>query len=101
MVTAVPLLLFAAAARRVPLSTLGLLQYLAPVLQFLLGVLLYDEPMPASRLAGFALVWAALALLTFDSLRHRRRPARRAPEPGTGVGRDPGLIPRQTSCDGR
>jgi len=73
VVTAVPLVFFAAAARRVPLSILGLLQYLTPVLQFLLGVLLYDEPMPASRLAGFTLIWAALALLTFDSLRNRRR----------------------------
>jgi chloramphenicol-sensitive protein RarD len=82
VVTAVPLIFFAAAARRVPLSILGLLQYLTPVLQFLLGVLLYQEPMPASRLAGFTLIWAALALLTFDSLRHRRRWARREPEPG-------------------
>jgi chloramphenicol-sensitive protein RarD len=82
VVTAVPLLFFAAAARRVPLSVLGLLQYLTPVLQFLLGVLLYDEPMPASRLVGFTLIWAALALLTFDSLRHRRRSARAEREPG-------------------
>ena len=79
--TAVPLLFFAAAARRVPLSVLGMLQYLTPVLQFLTGVLLYDEPMPASRLAGFALIWVALALLTFDSLRTRRT-ARRAAEQG-------------------
>ena len=78
VVTAVPLLFFAAAARRVPLSVLGLLQYLTPVLQFLTGVLVYDEPMPASRLAGFALVWAALCVLTFDSLRNRRRNQRRA-----------------------
>jgi chloramphenicol-sensitive protein RarD len=77
--TAVPLLFFAAAARRVPLSVLGLLQYLTPVLQFLTGVLLYDEPMPASRLAGFALIWVALALLTGDSLRNRRRSARADP----------------------
>jgi chloramphenicol-sensitive protein RarD len=82
VVTAVPLIFFAAAARRVPLSVLGLLQYLTPVLQFLLGVLLYDEPMPASRLVGFTLIWAALALLTFDSLRHRRRSARAEREPG-------------------
>ena len=82
VVTAVPLIFFAAAARRVPLSVLGLLQYLTPVLQFLLGVLLYNEAMPASRLAGFTLIWAALALLTFDSLRHRRRSARAEREPG-------------------
>ena len=81
--TAVPLLFFASAARRIPLSTLGLLQYIAPVLQFLTGVLLYDEPMPASRWVGFVLVWAALAVLTFDGLRqgHRTRRDARAPVP--------------------
>ncbi len=78
VVTAIPLLFFAAAARRVPLSLLGLMQYLTPVLHFLIGVLLYNEPMPASRLAGFSLVWAALALLTFESLRNRRRVRRDA-----------------------
>lgn len=75
--TAVPLLFFAAAASRVPLTVLGLLQYLAPVLQFITGVLIYREPMPASRLAGFALVWAALVVLTADSLRQRRNTRRR------------------------
>ena len=81
--TAVPLLFFASAARRIPLSTLGLLQYIAPVLQFLTGVLLYDEPMPASRWVGFVLVWAALAVLTFDGLRqgHRTRRDARAQVP--------------------
>jgi chloramphenicol-sensitive protein RarD len=80
--TAVPLLFFAAAASRVPLTILGLLQYFAPVLQFLTGVLIFREPMPASRLAGFALVWAALVVLTFDGLRGRRTRRRaRAPEP--------------------
>jgi chloramphenicol-sensitive protein RarD len=76
--TAVPLLLFASAARRVPLSTLGLLQYLAPVLQFLIGVLVYDESMPASRLAGFALVWVALAVLSVDGVRNADRNRRAA-----------------------
>jgi chloramphenicol-sensitive protein RarD len=76
--TAVPLLFFASAARRIPLSTLGLLQYIAPVLQFLTGVLLYDEPMPASRWVGFVLVWAALAVLTFDGLRQGHRTRREA-----------------------
>jgi chloramphenicol-sensitive protein RarD len=76
--TAVPLLFFASAARRIPLSTLGLLQYLAPVLQFLTGVLLYDEPMPPSRLVGFVLVWAALAVLTFDGIRQGHRTRRDA-----------------------
>ena len=75
-VTAVPLLLFGAAARRLPLSVLGLLQYLAPVLQFAFGVLLFHEPLPPARLAGFALVWAALVLLSAESLRHARRSRR-------------------------
>ncbi len=78
VVTAVPLLCFGAAAIRVPLSTIGMLQYLAPVLQFLIGVVIYDEPMPPSRLAGFALVWVALMLLTYDMLRSHRRTARLA-----------------------
>ncbi|NGO10551.1 EamA family transporter RarD [Streptomyces sp. HC44] len=73
VVTAAPLVCFGAAAIRVPLSTLGLLQYLAPVLQFLLGVLYFHEAMPAERWAGFALVWAALSLLTWDALRTSRR----------------------------
>lgn len=72
-VTAVPLLLFGAATRRLPLSTVGLLQYLAPVLQFAFGVLLFHEPMPAARLAGFALVWLALVVFTVESVRHSRR----------------------------
>lgn len=76
--TAVPLLLFAAAARRVPLSTVGLLQYLTPCMHLTIGVFVYGEPMPAVRLAGFALVWAALAVFTADSLRHARAGSRRA-----------------------
>ncbi|MFD3520857.1 EamA family transporter RarD [Streptomyces sp. NPDC058653] len=73
VVTAVPLVCFGAAAIRVPLSTLGLLQYLAPVFQFLLGILYFHEAMPAERWAGFALVWAALTILTWDALRTSRR----------------------------
>lgn len=73
VVTAVPLLFFGAAAIRVPMTTLGLLQYLAPVLQFLLGVTLLDEHMSAARWAGFVLVWVALVLFTVDSLGRRRR----------------------------
>ncbi|MGW3127195.1 EamA family transporter RarD [Streptomyces sp. NPDC001123] len=76
IVTAVPLVCFGAAAIRVPLSTLGLLQYLAPVFQFLLGILYFHEAMPAERWAGFVLVWLALALLTWDALRTARRAAR-------------------------
>ncbi|MEV0847717.1 EamA family transporter RarD [Streptomyces sp. NPDC049954] len=73
LVTAVPLVLFGAAAIRVPLSVLGLLQYLAPVFQFALGILYFHEEMPAERWAGFGLVWVALALLTWDALRTARR----------------------------
>ena len=76
VVTAVPLLFFAAAARRVPLTTIGLLQYLAPVLQFAIGVFVLREEMPASRWAGFALVWLALLVLTADTLRAARSRAR-------------------------
>jgi chloramphenicol-sensitive protein RarD len=76
IVTALPLVCFGAAAIRVPLSTLGLLQYLAPVFQFLLGILYFHEAMPPERWAGFALVWLALTLLTWDALRAARRSAR-------------------------
>ena len=76
--TAVPLLLFAAAARRIPLSTVGLLQYLTPSMQLAIGVFVYGEPMPAARLAGFAIVWTALAVFTADTLRHARAGSRRA-----------------------
>jgi chloramphenicol-sensitive protein RarD len=67
-ITAVPLLLFAAGARRIPMSTLGLLQYLAPSLQLLLGVWLYDEPFGGQRLVGYTVIWAALALYSADGL---------------------------------
>ncbi|WP_042164967.1 EamA family transporter RarD [Streptomyces sp. NBRC 110035] len=76
IVTALPLVCFGAAAIRVPLSTMGLLQYLAPVFQFLLGILYFKEAMPPERWAGFALVWLALMLLTWDALRTARRSAR-------------------------
>jgi chloramphenicol-sensitive protein RarD len=75
-VTAVPLLLFAGAANRIPLSAIGLLQYLAPVLQLSIGVFIFNEPMPPARLAGFALVWLALAVFTWDGVRHRHNRTR-------------------------
>jgi chloramphenicol-sensitive protein RarD len=78
LVTAVPLLLFGAAASRIPLTTLGLLQYLAPTIQFVLGVTLFDEPLPLVKLLGFVLVWAGLALFTADLVRHHRRQSRLA-----------------------
>ncbi|WP_238431997.1 EamA family transporter RarD [Streptomyces cavernae] len=91
VVTAAPLVCFGAAAIRVPLSTLGLLQYLAPVFQFLLGVLYFHEAMPAERWAGFALVWLALSLLTWDALRSTRRAAAvlRADAAPEGLGTGP------------
>jgi chloramphenicol-sensitive protein RarD len=72
VVTAVPLLLFATAARRVPLVTIGLLQFITPVLQLLCGVLLLGETMETSRWIGFGIVWLALLVLTFDSVRSVR-----------------------------
>jgi chloramphenicol-sensitive protein RarD len=66
--TAIPLLLFAAGARRIPLSLLGLLQYLGPTLQLTLGVWLYDEPFGGARLAGFAMIWTALLLYSLEGL---------------------------------
>ena len=79
--TAVPLLLFAAAARRVPLVTIGLLQFVTPVLQLLCGVLLLHEHMSAQRWLGFGIVWVALAVLTVDSVRARPRRRPRATQP--------------------
>ena len=73
LITAIPLVCFGAAAIRVRLSTLGLLQYLAPVFQFLLGILYFHEAMPPQRWAGFSLVWLALSILTWDALRTARR----------------------------
>jgi len=72
VVTAVPLLLFAGAARRLPLTIIGLTQYLTPLLQFLIGVLLLHEAMPVTRLIGFILIWIALILLTIDGFWQRR-----------------------------
>jgi chloramphenicol-sensitive protein RarD len=74
IVTAVPLLLFASAARRLPLAYVGLTQYVTPILQFVIGVLILHEAMPPARLAGFVLVWIALLVLTADVLRANRRP---------------------------
>lgn len=76
IVTAVPLICFSAAATRVSMTTLGLLQYLAPVLQFALGVFVLDEAMPASRWIGFVLVWIALVVFTVEATNHHRRQLR-------------------------
>ena len=79
VVTALPLLSFAAAAQRIPFSTLGLLQYVTPTLQFLLGVLVYGEPFTPARMVGFALIWAALLLYSLEGIVVRRRTARTTP----------------------
>ncbi|RNL81447.1 EamA family transporter RarD [Nocardioides marmorisolisilvae] len=72
LITAVPLMCFGAAAIRVPMTTLGLLQYLAPVIQFVLGVTFLDETMTPMRWVGFGLVWVALVIFTWESVQHRR-----------------------------
>jgi chloramphenicol-sensitive protein RarD len=71
--TSIPLLFFAAGARLIPLASLGLLQYIAPTLQFLIGVLIYDEPFGISRLIGFSIIWLALFLYSAEGLAHYRR----------------------------
>lgn len=74
VITTVPLLLFTSAARRLPLSTVGFLQYLAPTGQFLLAVLAYHEPFSTAALASFAIIWAALAVFSYDAWRRSARP---------------------------
>ena len=76
LVTAVPLLFFAAATQRLPLSVVGLLQYLTPVLQFIVGVGIRHESVPGAEYAGFCLVWLALIVLTADTLRRQRANSR-------------------------
>ena len=80
-VTAIPLLLFATGARRIPLTTIGLLQYIAPTLQFLLGVLVFHEPFDQTRLIGFMIIWLALVLFSVENLLARRRTPSTAPIP--------------------
>jgi len=73
LITALPLALFAYGARRIPLSTVGLVQYIGPTLQFLLGVFLYHEPFPRARAIGFVLIWTALVIYAADGLWRSRR----------------------------
>lgn len=73
IITAVPLALFGAAAIRIPLSTLGFIQYVGPTLQFIIGLYLFNEPMPRDRFIGFALTWVAIAIISFDALRNRNK----------------------------
>jgi chloramphenicol-sensitive protein RarD len=79
VVTAVPLMLFAAAAQSIPFTLLGPLNLLVPVINFGLGWLLYDEPVPVDRLVGFAFVWAALIVVMWDRVATHRRPVVREP----------------------
>jgi chloramphenicol-sensitive protein RarD len=76
VVTVIPLICFGGAATRVSLTTIGLLQYITPTVQFILGVTVFAEPMPPMRWVGFVLIWVALALFTGESLRHRHRQRR-------------------------
>lgn len=78
-ITVVPLLLFAGAAHRVPLTMLGPLQFMVPTINFLLGWVVYDEDLPVSRFVGFALVWCGLAVVGIDSVRRRQRERRPLP----------------------
>jgi len=72
IVTAVPLMFFSAAAIRIPLSTMGMLQYLGPTLQYIIGVAVFHEYMPKERFLGFVITWIAIAILTTDALRNRQ-----------------------------
>lgn len=90
--TAVPLLLFASSARRVSLTTIGLLQFVAPILQFVVGAFVLGEPMPAERWAGFALVWVACAVLVVDLLRATRRSRGVRPAPIPTDPADPTIV---------
>ena len=85
VVTAIPLLCFGAAAIRVPMATLGLLQYLAPTIQFVLGITLLGEEMSPMRWLGFGLVWVALVVFTWEALLHRRTQLRLAAEATTAA----------------
>ncbi len=80
VVTAVPLLLFGAAATRLSLTTVGILQYLGPILQFIFGLTVFDEQMSPARWFGFLIVWAALVVFTIDAIANRRRVNRIAEE---------------------
>jgi chloramphenicol-sensitive protein RarD len=93
--TAVPLLLFAASANRVPLVGLGILQYVAPIVQLAIGVLLFHEPMPPARLAGFALVWLALIIFTVEGVRGARQTAvqRTAADPAAATAEPAAALP--------
>ena len=84
LVTTIPLLMFASAAKQIPLSVVGILQYIAPTLQFLIGVLIYHEPFDQSRLVGFGLVWLALIIFSAETYLATRVLVQPIPEMGEG-----------------
>ena len=84
LVTTVPLLMFASAAKQIPLTMIGILQYLAPTIQFLLGVFIYNEPFDGSRLIGFSLVWLALIIFWVENYLAHRVTVEPIPELGEG-----------------
>lgn len=84
IVTSIPLLMFASAARQIPLTMIGVLQYIAPTLQFLIGIFLYHEPFDRSRLIGFSMVWLALIIFWVENYLANRVPVRPIPELGEG-----------------
>jgi chloramphenicol-sensitive protein RarD len=83
-VTTIPLLMFASAAREIPLTVVGLLQYIAPTIQFLIGIFIYREPFDQSHLIGFGIVWVALVIFWVENLRAHRVPVTPLPELGEG-----------------
>lgn len=84
VVTTIPLLMFASAAREIPLTLIGLLQYIAPTLQFLIGVFIYKEPFDRSHFIGFGIVWVALVIFWVENYLSRRVPVEPIPELGEG-----------------
>lgn len=84
LVTTVPLLMFASAAKQIPLTMIGILQYLAPTIQFLIGVFVYQEPFDQSRLVGFGIVWLALIIFWVENFLANRPPVEPIPELGEG-----------------
>jgi chloramphenicol-sensitive protein RarD len=84
IITSIPLLMFASAARQIPLTVVGLLQYIAPTLQFLIGVFLYKEPFNHTQLIGFGIVWVALVIFWVENFLAHRVPVEPIPEMGEG-----------------
>jgi chloramphenicol-sensitive protein RarD len=84
VVTTIPLLMFASAAKQIPLSVVGLLQYIAPTIQFLIGIFIYKEPFDRSHLIGFGIVWVALIIFWVENYLAHRMPVEPIPELGEG-----------------